>query len=150
MPKWIKKWKVPKSSNDGFWVVSQAEDSTWGCSCPVWKFKRHECHHIKLVQNGGGIENDNNGFKKPDYILAKVNKPIYQEKENRLLIPLIGLPDGHLMEATIIYYMMKYGYSFGECKQIRGHIPHSWTAKAVFHHIETHGEAEYPEEWYKH
>lgn len=148
--KWIKKWKTPKSDGQGDWIVSFSDKNIWGCSCPVWKFRRQECHHIKLVKMGGGTECNETPKPKPEYLLARVHKPVYQKKENQLLVPLIGIPDAHLMEATIIYNMMKYGYSFGECKEIRGHIPHSWTAKAIFHHIESHGEAEYPEGWYDH
>ena len=69
--KWIKKWKVPKSLGDGFWTVSLSDENTWGCSCPIWIFRRQECHHIKLVKNGGGILKER--VKKPEYVLAAVN-----------------------------------------------------------------------------
>jgi len=52
--KWIKKWKVLRSTGDGYWIISVTKDGLWGCSCPVWKFKRHECKHITLVKRGGG------------------------------------------------------------------------------------------------
>lgn len=28
------------------YIVSEMEDGTWRCSCPVWKFRRQQCHHI--------------------------------------------------------------------------------------------------------
>jgi len=140
--KWKKKWKVPKSSGDGYWTVSVSEDGKWGCSCPVWIYRRRECHHIK---GSPGEE-----IKKPEYVLAQVSKPTFDEKSNRLLIPLIGMPDAHMMEATICHYMLKYGYSMREIREIRHHLPASWTIKAINLHVKTHGEAEYPEEWYRH
>jgi len=143
--KWIKRWEVPKSSGDGNWVVALDKDGNYGCSCPIWKFKRQECHHIKQIKMNGGKEVALQ--EKPEYRLAKVNKPKLDEATNRLLIPLIAIPDSHMMEATICFYMLKHGYSMGEVRQIR-HIPHEWTARAVYAHVETHGEAEYPDEWW--
>ena len=146
--KWIKKWKVPSSSGNGTWTVSLSDEGTWGCSCPVWKFRRQECHHIKLVKNGGGSPEEE--VKKPEYVLAQVRKPTFDQENNRLLVPLIGVPDAHMMEATICHYMLKYGYSMREIREIRHHIPASWTIKAINLHVKVHGEAEYPEEWYRH
>ena len=28
------------------YIVSEMEDGTWRCSCPVWKFRRRACHHM--------------------------------------------------------------------------------------------------------
>jgi len=50
--KWVKRWEVPKSDGVGYWIVAIDEDSNYGCSCPVWKFRRQECHHIRLVKEG--------------------------------------------------------------------------------------------------
>lgn len=141
---WTKKWKVP-GSNGNTWTVAVKASSEYGCSCPVWKFKRQECHHIKLVKMGGGEEKVDR--PKPEYILATVRKPTYEEKENQLLIPLVGVPDALMMEATICYYLLKYGYSMGEIREQR-RIPREWTGKAIVAHIEAHGETEYPENWY--
>lgn len=46
---WIKKWEV--GGTDKVWIVSLSDTGTWGCSCPVWKFKRVECHHIDSVRS---------------------------------------------------------------------------------------------------
>lgn len=142
--KWIKKWDIP-GSNNNTWRVAIDKDGNYGCSCPVWKFKRIECHHIMVVKNGGGKLKE-----KPEYVLAKVRKPIFEEKKNRLLIPLIGIPDANMMEATICFYLLKYGYSMQEVREARHHLPSSWSAKAIINHVKTHGEAEHPESWCRH
>ena len=54
--KWIKRWEVPKSSGDGNWIVAIDKDGNYGCSCPIWKFKRQECHHILEVRQNGGSQ----------------------------------------------------------------------------------------------
>jgi len=144
--RWIKRWQVQGSAEKPY-TVAIDKDGNYGCSCPHWKFRRAECHHIKQVKMGGGSTVDEK--TRPEYVLAKVNKPIYDEKTNRLLIPLIGLPDAMMMQATICFYMLKHGFSMGEVRSIR-RIPQQWTAKAIMQHVADHGEAEYPEGWYKH
>jgi len=48
--KWDKKWKV-SSGVGGDYVVAYATDTiTYGCSCPVWKFRREKCKHIAAVE----------------------------------------------------------------------------------------------------
>ena len=59
------------------------------------------------------------------------------------MIPLVKIGDPQMMEATICYYLFKHGYSWKEIKEIRGHIPHSWTMRDVLAHVEHYGEAEY-------
>ena len=145
MVRWIRKWKVPSSSGNDEHTVAIDKNGEYGCSCPVWKFRRLECHHIQSVKNGNGTVKE-----KPEYRLAKVLKPMYDLKNNRLLVPLIAIPDAIMMEATICYYLFKYGYSLSEVKQLRGHLPPSWTKKAIMSHIERDGEAEYPDGWYEH
>lgn len=36
------------------YIVTQKEDGTWQCSCPVWIYRRKICKHIRAVQNGEG------------------------------------------------------------------------------------------------
>ena len=145
MGKWVKRWKV-NGSNGNVWIVAQDQEGNYGCSCPVWKFRRQECHHIKQVKMGLGVEAQK--IEKPKYVLAKVLKPTYKKETNELLIPLVGIPDAMMMEATICYNLLKYGYSMREIREIR-HIPDKWTAKSIINYIKTHGEAEYPEGWYE-
>ena len=144
--RWVKRWYIPKSKGHGTWTVAVDRLGNWGCSCPVWIFKRLECHHIKLIKANGGKEIKPK--EKPKYVLAKVLKPIYKEETNELLIPLVGIPDAMMMEATICYNLMIHGYSFAEVRELR-HLPASWTKGAIFDYISKHGEAEYPETFYE-
>jgi len=148
MSKWIKKWKVQSFSGNGEYTVSIDKDGNYGCSCPAWIFRRQECHHIQSVKNGNG--SPLLPKKRPEYRLAKVLKPIYDPKTNRLLVPLIGIPDAIMMEATICYYLFKHGYSLSEVRNLRGHLLPGWTKRAILAHVERHGEAEYQEGWYEH
>lgn len=45
MAMWIKKWNVEGSTGNTY-VVSQDENGEFGCSCPVWTFRRKVCKHI--------------------------------------------------------------------------------------------------------
>jgi len=144
--RWIKRWEVQGTTQA--WIVALDKNGNWGCSCPVWKYRRQECHHIKFIKMNGGKKIKKE--ERPEYVLAKVLKPTYDKGKNRLYIPLIGIPDAHLMEATICYYLLKYGYSMGEIRKMRKHLPKSWTAKAIIEHVEENGKAEYPPDWYKH
>lgn len=146
MDKWLKRWKV-NGSNGNVWTVAIDVNGQYGCSCPVWKFKREECHHIAMVKAGGGTTDSPK--PKPEYVLAAVRKPVLKADSNELLIPLVAIGDPLMMEATICYYLLMNGYSMSEIRELRCHIPSSWSAKAIRAHIATHGEAEYPEGWYK-
>jgi len=33
-----------------YYIVSETIDGEWQCSCPAWKFRRKQCHHIKKAQ----------------------------------------------------------------------------------------------------
>jgi len=69
--------------------------------------------------------------KKPEYVLAMVDKPTYKEEENKILIPLIRIePYDYKMEALICYTMAKHGYKWKEIKGIRNLNP-VWTLKKV-------------------
>jgi len=50
---WINRWKIESDSTSGkYWTVAENDEGEFGCDCPVWKFQRHECHHIWLVKQG--------------------------------------------------------------------------------------------------
>ena len=147
--RWVKRWHVPKSSGEGAWTVAVDRLGNWGCSCPIWKFKRLECHHIISIKANGGKGNNITPKEKARYVLAKVLRPVYKEKTNELFIPLVAIPDAMMMEATICYNLMKHGYSFSEVRALRHHLPGSWTKAAIFDYISKHEEAEYPETFYK-
>jgi len=144
--RWVKRWRV-QGSNDKTWTVAIDKDGKYGCSCPRWKFHREECHHITAIKMGLGSEVTPQ--QRPEYVLATVMKPTYDKDTNRLFIPLIGVPDAMMMQATICFYMLRYGFPMSEIRRIR-RIPGQWTAKAIIAHVEQHGEAEYPEGWYTH
>lgn len=141
---WTKKWSV------GNWTVALNVKGFYGCSCPAWKFQRlpfperKDCHHILQVKANGGDELE--AKPRPAPVLAMVNKPIYKEETNELLLPLIKIPDAEMMEATVCFYLLKHGYSWTETKELRQHIPYSWTAKAVIAHVERYGEACYKDD----
>lgn len=47
---WVKRWSVPSESNPSkSYVVAQNREGEFGCSCPVWIFRRKECKHIRNV-----------------------------------------------------------------------------------------------------
>ena len=137
--KWIKKWKVKSSSRNGYYVVAIDKDGNYGCSCPVWKFRRKECHHIIKVKQSRSEEIVVTG--RPEAISAKVTKPIF--KDGKILYPLVPIEpfDTH-MEATIVSFMLKHGWSITEIKE-RRHLPNSWTKRAVLDYIEKYGMKEY-------
>ena len=50
MSRWTEHWQVQSESNTSrYYTVSRAEDGTFGCDCPAWKFKRIQCKHIRGV-----------------------------------------------------------------------------------------------------
>jgi hypothetical protein len=53
--KWVKRWDAP-GSNGKIWRVAVDKDGKYGCSCPRWKFKREECHHILAIKQNQGKE----------------------------------------------------------------------------------------------
>jgi len=135
--KWTKKWKVKSESGNGSYVVSLSDKNEWGCSCPAWKFRRQECKHIIRVRlNPERYKEIEEQSSRPTYVLARVEKPTYDKKNNRLLIPLIRIEpyDIHL-EAFICYTMVKYGYKWKEVVEVR-HLNPVWTLKKVKEYIE--------------
>jgi len=139
--RWVKRWEI-EGSNGHIWIVALDKDGNYGCSCPIWKFKRRECHHILQVKNSNLEQKEL--FEKPKYVLANVLKPTYDAETNILSCPLVAIPDAQMMEVTICYYLIKHGYSMSEIRQLR-RIPNDWTKERILDHIERHGEAQYTE-----
>jgi hypothetical protein len=134
--KWVKKWRVPRSKGDGTWVVSRADDESWGCSCPRWKFHREQCHHILAVQQNPDAYDADHPKELPEIIPGNVEACTVID--GRCLHPLIPIPDNGTL-ATIVYDLLKMGYSFGRIKTRFEMIPRQWTAKAVLAHVEAYG-----------
>ena len=141
--KWVKRWEVA-GSNGKSWTVAIDVEGNYACSCPVWKFRREECHHITLIKNGGGGEVLPSA--RPEAIPAAVLEPML--KDGQLLYPLVPFgPAGLHMEVTIVAFMLANGYSIKEIKA-RRHLPASWTLRRIWAYIEEHGNAKYPDNYY--
>ena len=142
--KWIIRWKVENSAGDGYWTVAIDKKGNYGCSCPVWKFKRKECKHIKYVKENPNTETNKTEIKHPDLIPANVLRPTLNKDKNQILYPLVPLNGNFVwMEATICYFLMEQEFSWSEVKQHRKHLPTTWTKKAVYEYIGENGMAEY-------
>lgn len=50
MARWVRGWDIHSDSSDSVYRVSISDNQEWGCSCPVWKFRRQVCKHILQVQ----------------------------------------------------------------------------------------------------
>ena len=135
--KWVKKWHIKSESSNREYVVSLSDENIWGCSCPAWKFRRQECKHIVRVKlNPERYKEIEDQLSKPEYVLAMVDKPIFKEKENKLLIPLIRIePYDVKMEAIICYTMAKHGYKWKEIVEIRN-LTGAWTLTKVKEYYE--------------
>ena len=134
--KWVRRWEVA-ASNGGTWIVAQDKDGEYGCSCPVWKFKRQECHHIAAIKRDPSEEITEPTF---EYRLAMVDRP--QRKDGLLLIPLVAFGNTN-QEATVCNFLLEQGWPMGEVRRQR-HIPREWTAQAIRGHARAHGEAAFP------
>lgn len=138
MAKWKQKWEVPRSQGEGVWVVSQAEDGNWGCSCPRWKFKREHCHHIVAVQQNADAYAKDRPTPLPEIVPGNVEEcEVVEGYCLHPLIPLDGRGTGVL--ATIVYDLLKMGYSFGQIKSRFSMVPREWTAQAVLGYVESRG-----------
>ena len=141
--KWIRRWKIRNSKDTGDWTVAIDEDGNYGCSCPVWKFKRKECKHIRFVKENPDFESDVPVEKLPKVILANVLRPEFDKDKNEIYCPLVTFDDrGTWMEATICWFLMEHGFSWRQVKE-RRKLPKEWTKSAVLAYIETNGLAEY-------
>ena len=50
---WINRWKIESYSESGkYYTVAENDVGEFGCDCPIWKYKRRECHHIRQVKRG--------------------------------------------------------------------------------------------------
>lgn len=144
--KWVEQWKT-KGSTGNVYTVSLGYDGKYACSCPAWtrNMPRKDCKHIAEIRAIGPLGRLKLKGKRAKYVLANVLKPTYKAKTNELYIPLIRLPDNILMEASIVYMMLKHGWTWLEVKEQR-RLPKSWTLAAVIEHVERNGLVEYPPE----
>ncbi len=103
MAQWIKKWQVAGSSGSTY-TVSADIDGNYGCSCPVWKFRREQCKHIDEVKNNliinAGIPGNKNA--------QAGNVGEVTIKRDVVLYPLAPIGCVDIM-ATIVYDMQRAG-----------------------------------------
>ena len=101
--RWIQRWNVP-GSNGHTWIVAKDREGNYGCSCPVWKFKRIECHHILAIKNNpqsaGQIKYRDAQPGNVGEVTIKKDVVLYP------LVPLGGNIATHLA-ATIVYDLQR-------------------------------------------
>ena len=130
----IRRWTVPSSSVSGktYTVAKDAEDR-WICTCPHWVNRLWdiwgECHHIKRVKHGFVK-------KMPGIVVSDVKSPWFDEENFVLRLPK---DSDTKMEAEIVLFLLEYGYSMGEVREIRG-IPKQWTVGRLENFLEFYKE----------
>ena len=137
--KWIKRWKI-NGSNGNTWTVAIDKDGNYGCSCPIWKFKRKECHHILQVKQNGGSE-----IKYRDARPGNVGEVTI--KGNLVLYPLVpigGSFSTHLA-ATIIYDLQRSNVRPEYIKDYKDRMFKGNSFKAINDYILEHGRIIYTE-----
>jgi len=138
---WINKYKV-HGSNGHLWTVSKSKTGEWGCSCPVWKFRRQECHHILSVKNGELPVEEANGGRE----IRPGNVPEVTEKDGILLYPLVPFgPSGVPLAATIIYDLNRMGADREQLKRYREKMFPKTPMRNILSYVETHGRYVYTE-----
>jgi len=152
MSRWLTSWSVTSSTGVHKYKVSYGQDGSWGCSCPIWKYKRNECKHIKEIISQVGRHPSvlDSPYQKPMYVLSdEVNVPIFDERTNELRIPR-GYPnrrsDQDWLETHICFAMLNNGFSIREIRSIRG-LDATWTTKKVERDFKSMGDFQ-PDGWY--
>lgn len=84
--KWIAKWVVPGSKRGSEWVVAINNYGEFGCSCPVWKFKRQECKHILRIRMQG-TDDSKTVTKQSMETFVKNSAQMNASVENDLIVP---------------------------------------------------------------
>lgn len=132
---YVSKWSVPRSDGLGFWTVSLDDNGEFSCSCPVWKFKREECHHIEDIRGECAAANLSTHGNRPPavYVLYGGRTIAYEPEANRLLIPLIPFgARGEEMEAQIIVALLLHGWTMRDIRSRRRTVGKKFTALRAF------------------
>lgn len=148
--KWMRSWIVLGSKSGTSWKVSVADDDSWGCSCPVWKFRRQECHHIRQVKDDLASPHFTNGKALPEILPGRVSA--VKIIDGKCLYPLIPFNDYTSdILATIVYDLLGLGYPMSRIrKRFNSVIPSSWTVQGVQTHVVLHGRVLCPTTKYGH
>ncbi len=142
MPKWVQSFSVPSSSGHGEYTVSLADDGSYGCSCPHWKFRRQPCRHIATVQEQASTNHTGTAYRRPLPICRSANVPEVQKlNEDTLLVPLIPLKNAHFL-ATVIVDLLTHGIPFEEIKR-RYHLSAKYSRSSYTQLILSHGRCIY-------
>lgn len=137
MSKWVKRWKVPSESDASkTYTVAEDTEGNYGCSCPVWKFRRQECKHIARVLREMPEPGELREMDEPEIVLANVAE-VTPKPRNKLYVPLIPLDDTHF-QATLIYDLLHHGVSWKTCKS-RYSIAKRNPMKRILAYVRTHG-----------
>jgi hypothetical protein len=129
--KWVKRWKVA-GSNGNEWTVAIDKDGNYGCSCPVWKFKREECHHIAQIKMNGGNEIKSREARPGNVPEVVIDGDI-------VLYPLVPIPSGPDLPATIIYDMIRANVSLEQIKDYAKRMFRDASLKQIKAHVEERG-----------
>lgn len=116
--KWKVRWKVPSESDpDKVYTVARDAEGQYGCSCPVWKFRRRECKHIQAVKDGEHNPVGEPQRGEPEIVFANVREVTPETRDGavRLLTPLVPLDHVHF-QATVVYDLLANGVKWATCK----------------------------------
>jgi len=105
MATWVERYEVP-GSNGAVWTVGIDKDGNYGCSCPVWKFKRQVCKHIRFVQDNKIAKGEDD---LPQYPMQPGNVAEVTVKNGTVLYPLVPLGRSYTVHliCTIIYDLIR-------------------------------------------
>ncbi len=129
--KWVKRWKV-EGSNGNIWTVAIDKDGNYGCSCPIWKFKREECHHILQIKNNGGEEIKVRHAQPGNVGEVMIDGDI-------VLYPLVPIPSGADLPATIVYDLNRAGVDPLQVRDYMKRMFRTASLKQIIAHVEEHG-----------
>lgn len=140
--KWVKRWKI-NGSNGNIWTVAIDKDGNYGCSCPIWKFKREECHHILQVKQNGGSE-----IKYRDASPGNVGEVTV--RGDMVLYPLVPIGSNISIDlaATIIFDLQRANVNPQEIKDYKDKMFKNASMKQIISHIKEGGRLIYSE-WVK-
>lgn len=144
MPKWIQSFTVTSSSGKGEYTVSLADDGSYGCSCPHWKFRRQPCRHIAHIQDQTTRNYHPSRMRRTVPTCQPANVPqVTSLNETTLLVPLIPLQDAHFL-ATVIVDLLAYGIPYDEIHR-RYHLPSTTSRRQYLDYVMIHGRRVYTE-----
>ena len=130
--KWLRRCNVAES-NGHTWVVAIDKEGKYGCSCPVWKFKREECHHILQVKTNGGEE-----IKQRNAQPGHVGE-VTVKKDGTVLYPLVPFDGGVDLPATIVFDLLRANVASDQVKDYaKRFFPHN-SLKQIINHVEQYG-----------